>query len=152
MPAWRLITGVMALYMCRWEHEHTHTCTDTLTQSSPLSVHMRVIFVNYHRNKNGRDQILQKWLGTACTPRLCDTARMKCCLRTSSLAAVIWVESAWCYWHGNGVLETGGGIVGIQIFTVLVAPYAAVWLTPAQSIYMLSATSKSRLNNFCVWE
>lgn len=36
------------------------------------------------------------------------------CRGRSSLAAVIWIESAWYYWRGNGGLETGGGLVGIQ--------------------------------------
>lgn len=40
--SWRLITGVMALYMQEYSRTnmHTHTHTHLLIQSSPLNVHM----------------------------------------------------------------------------------------------------------------
>lgn len=108
--------------------------------------------MNYHGNKDGRGQILHKWLGASRTPRLGDTARDESRLSWSEAApaAVGWMESAWYYRRGNGGLEAGGGIVGIQTCTLPLAPPFFLLrrssLLP-QSIYMLSATGKSRLNN-----
>lgn len=81
-------------------------------------------------------------------PRLCDTARMKC---RSGLPAVISVESARHYRRGNVGGGSGNAEVGLlesRHPLSLWPPYAAAWLVPAQSIYMLSATSQSRLNIF----
>lgn len=90
-------------FICAGGSVHTRTHTHWLPQSSSLNVHMWVIFVNYHRNKDGKDQILQKWHGTACAPCLCDTAWMKCCL--------LWREQlSGCHLNQHGIT---GAVMGV---------------------------------------
>lgn len=136
-----------------WEHvrSNTRTHTHTFTLSSPLCVPIWVIFVNYHKNKDGRKRNLTEVVCCSmCLASMMQLEWSAVCCGGSSLAAVIRIEPAWYYWRGNRGLETGGGIVGIHASTAPLALQAAVWLTSWPAYLYAKCRRQTRLNNSCV--
>lgn len=96
-------------WLLEWWHcicagGRVNTRAHILSQPSPpLAVHTRAIFVNYHWNNIVETKSCRS--GSArrtCPASVTQVPEWSAVCETSSLAAVIWVESAWCYCHGNG--------------------------------------------------